>query len=537
MIKTQRSGISTVGRDWVADLTAGVVVFLVALPLCLGIAFASNAPLISGLLAGIVGGIVVGLLSGSHSSVSGPAAGLTAVVAAQIHSVGSFEGFLLAIMIAGLIQVFLGVFRCGFIAKVMPSSVIQGLLAAIGIILIMKQAPVVIGYMAETEGLADPSSFIARFLSRIHLGAALIGIFSIIFILIWDSSKTLKKLILPAPLVVVVLGTIFSQALGFCGFLAPLESNMLVQVPVPESLDGIAGLFAQPDFYQINNPAVYLAAATIAAVASLETLLNLEAVDRLDPMKRSSPPNRELLAQGLGNVVSGLIGGLPLTSVIVRSSVNLGTGAKTKASAIFHGVLLLVCVVMLPSVLNLIPLSCLAAILITTGVKLASPGLVYDKWAKGKNQFIPFTITVIAIVSNDLLVGIIAGLVIQQILNSWAGAPLASAFKSRTDTKACPDGSSIVAVFGSMTYSNWSSIKARIISSGTGKTVLVDLSEARFIDSTAMEKLHELEMDFRRAGGSLRVEGLAEHKPETSHPTASRRKLIPPPGSPFSPNS
>jgi MFS superfamily sulfate permease-like transporter len=192
---------------------------------------------------------------------------------------------------------------------------------------------------------------------------------------------------------------------------------------------------------------------------------------------------------------------------------------------------------MLPSVLNLIPLSCLAAILITTGVKLASPGLVYDKWAKGKNQFIPFAITVIAIVSNDLLVGIIAGLVIQQILNSWAGAPLASAFKSRTDTKACPDGSSVVAVFGSMTYSNWSSIKARIISFGTGKTVLVDLSEARFIDSTAMEKLHELEMDFRRAGGSLRVEGLAEHKPETSHPTASRRKLIPPPGSPFPPNS
>ncbi|MFM7113986.1 MAG: SulP family inorganic anion transporter [Planctomycetota bacterium] len=537
MIKSQVSGVSTVGRDWVADLTAGVVVFLVALPLCLGIAFASNAPLISGVLAGIVGGIVVGLISGSHSSVSGPAAGLTAVVAAQIHSVGSFEGFLLAVMFAGFLQIILGVSRCGFVAKVMPSSVIQGLLAAIGIILIMKQTPVVVGYMVEAGDPSASSSFIGRYLSRIHLGAALIGIFSILFIFIWDSTKTLKKLVLPAPLVVVVLGTVFSQAIGFSGYLAPLEPNMLVQVPVPESLNGIADLFALPDFYQINNPAVYLAAATIAAVASLETLLNLEAVDKLDPMKRSSPPNRELLAQGVGNMVSGLIGGLPLTSVIVRSSVNLGTGAKTKASAIFHGILLLFCVVMLPKVLNLIPLSCLAAILITTGVKLASPGLVYDKWAKGKNQFIPFTVTVVAIVLNDLLVGIIAGLVIQQILNSWEGAPLASAFKSRTDTKDRPDGSSVVAVFGSMTYSNWSSIKARIISFGIEKTVLVDLSEARFIDSTAMEKLHELEMDFRRAGGSLRVEGLAEHKPETSHPTASRRRLVPPPGSTFPPKS
>lgn len=400
------------------DISVGVVVFLVALPLCLGVALASNAPLFSGILAGIIGGVLVGLLSGSHTSVSGPAAGLTAIVAAQIGKLGSFETFLLAVMLAGVIQIVLGACRAGFIAAFFPSSVIKGLLAAIGVILVLKQIPHLIGHDADPE---DDMAFeqpdhentfteLWSSLFDIQPGAALVGLLSVLLMIFWDKIKPLKKSVIPAPLAVVVLGVVISLILRKIGGVWSIEPSHLVQVPVAKDLSAFFGFLTFPNFSALANPAVYTAAITIAIVASLETLLNLEAVDKLDPQQRSSPPNRELLAQGVGNVIAGIVGALPMTSVIVRSSVNINAGGRTKLSAIFHGILLFGCVLLVPAWLNEIPLAALAAILLMTGLKLASPKLLKQMWSEGGNQFLPFIITVAAIVLTDLLTGILIGL-------------------------------------------------------------------------------------------------------------------------------
>ncbi len=324
------------------DLSAGLVVFLVALPLCLGIALASGAPLFSGLLAGIIGGIVVGPLSGSQTSVSGPAAGLTAIVAAQIATLGSFEAFLLAVMIGGLIQIGLGIARAGALSAFFPSSVIKGLLAAIGVILILKQIPHLVGHDSDPLGemsYVQPdehntfSEFATLFAGDIHLGAAIIGLTGVALLLLWSRVAWLKKSIVPGPLVVVLAGVALHLLFRRLGGSLAIGGSHLVQIPVAEKPLEVLGFLTFPDFSMWSNPAIYLAGVTIAIVASLETLLNLEAVDKLDPQRRHSPPSRELIAQGAGNVVSGLIGGLPMTSVIVRSSVNVSVGAKTKVSS------------------------------------------------------------------------------------------------------------------------------------------------------------------------------------------------------------
>ena len=402
------------------DLAAGTVVFLVALPLCLGVALASGAPLLSGVLAGIVGGIVVGVISGSHTSVSGPAAGLTAIVAAQIVLLGSFPAFLMAVVLAGLIQIGLGIVRAGFIASFFPTSVIKGLLAAIGVILILKQVPHLFGRDTDPEGdlaFQQPDhentfSEIVQTMSDIHPGAAAIGLLSVAVLVVWGKWKPLKKSAIPAPLIVVLMGIGLSQLLRQLGGPWVIEPSHRVEVPVADNLAGFLGFLQFPDFSQWSNPAIYLAAATIAAVASLETLLNLEAIDKLDPKQRTSPASRELLAQGIGNVTAGLIGGLPVTSVIIRSSVNVNAGGKTKFATIVHGILLLVCVAFLPVWLNLIPLSCLAAILVVTGAKLVSPAVLKQMWGAGRPQFVPFAVTVVAIVLTDLLIGILIGLAV-----------------------------------------------------------------------------------------------------------------------------
>jgi len=400
------------------DLTASLVVFLVALPLCLGVALASNAPLFSGVLAGIIGGILVGSLSGSHTSVSGPAAGLTAIVAAQIGKLGAFETFLLAVTLAGGLQILMGTLRLGFIAAFFPSSVIKGLLAAIGVILILKQLPHVVGHDADADGemsffQPDQRNTFTELLDTvfdIQPGAALVGGLGLAILIFWGRVKSLKNSPIPPALVVVVLGVAVSLLLRQLGSSWAIAPSHLVQVPVARDLNEFLGFLKFPNFSQLGAPAVYVAAVTIAIVASLETLLNLEAVDKIDPAQRRSPPNRELVVQGIGNVASGLIGGLPMTSVIVRSSVNINAGGKTKLSAILHGVLLLLCVLLVPKVLNEIPLASLAAILIMTVLKLASPQLLRQMWREGQTQFLPFIITVIAIIITDLLVGILIGL-------------------------------------------------------------------------------------------------------------------------------
>jgi len=413
-VDTRTSAGSVIARDAVS----GLVVFLVALPLCLGVALASDAPLFSGILAGIVGGLVVGSLSGSHTSVSGPAAGLTAVVAAQIGLLGSFEAFLAAVIVAGVIQIGLGVLRAGTIAEYFPASVIKGLLAAIGVILILKQIPHLVGHDADPEGemsflQPDERNTFSELLATIgdlHVGAAVVGLISLAILVIWGRVPRLKEGPVPVPLIVVIFGIgagYVTQSIGGDWAIGPSHR---VAVPVAESLGNLSGFVTFPDVSGILSSQVLFAGLTIALVASLETLLNVEAVDNLDPEQRVSPKNRELLAQGIGNIVCGCIGGLPVTSVIIRSSVNISTGNKTKLSTIVHGALLVLCVLLLPGLLNMIPLSALAAILLVTGFKLASPQLFRQMWAGGMNAFLPFVVTIVAIVFTDLLIGIVIGL-------------------------------------------------------------------------------------------------------------------------------
>lgn len=410
-----------------SDLPAGLSVFLVALPLCLGIALASGAPLFSGLVAGMIGGLVIGLLSGSEVSVSGPAAGLAVIVADSISNLGEFNVFLLAVVIAGVIQLGLGFLKAGKFSGYFPDSVIRGLLVAIGLVIILKQIPHALGRDNDFEGefefsqLADGENTISEIYRAIvtaSTGAVIISIASFFLLYFWG--KASEKGIgffknFPGALAVVVLGIglneLFKTAIPEW-YMGTTAHQHMVQIPEIEAGKSIFSIFYFPDFGALSNPKVYVTAITIAIVASLETLLNLEAADKLDPQKRVSSPDQELVAQGLGNVISGLIGGLPLTSVIVRTSANVYGGSKTRVSGIIHGFLLMVAVFLGAPLLNLIPLACLAALLITVGYKLANPTVFKKTYREGINQFIPFLVTVIGIVFTDLLIGIGIGLVV-----------------------------------------------------------------------------------------------------------------------------
>lgn len=405
------------------DLPAGLVVFLVALPLCLGIALASGAPLFSGIIAGIVGGTVVAFTSGSALSVSGPAAGLTVIVLNAIATLGSYDVFLLAVALAGLIQLALGFLKAGVIGYYFPSSVIKGMLAAIGIILILKQIPHAVGYDKDNEGDFDffqadgenTFSEILVSLNHIHPGAVIIAAISLFILIMWDR-PFLKKYnffrLVPGALLVVILGIVINEFFRMSGSPFYLTGDKLVKLPVANSASEFIGQFTLPNFSAFSNYQVYIVAITIAIIASLESLLSVEAADKLDPYKRTTPTNQELKAQGLGNFVSGLIGGLPLTAVIVRTSANINSGAKTKLSSIIHGFLLLLSVIGLATVLNKIPLACLAALLLTVGYKLAKVSLFKSMFKLGWSQFLPFIITIVAIQFSDLLKGIAIGMVV-----------------------------------------------------------------------------------------------------------------------------
>ncbi|WP_455168714.1 SulP family inorganic anion transporter [Aegicerativicinus sediminis] len=403
------------------DLPASIVVFFVALPLCLGIALASGAPLFSGLIAGIVGGIVVGMLSGSHIGVSGPAAGLAAIVLTAIGALGGYENFLLAVVLGGIIQLLFGVLKAGVIGYYFPSSVIKGMLTGIGIIIILKQIPHFFGYDADPEGdwaffqVDGENTFseIINSINYISVGSTIVAVVGLAILILWDKVLTKKAKIftlIQGPLVAVIVGIIFfvltqGSSLG-------IQQEHLVSVPTPEDASSFLAQFTFPNFGAITNMEIWVTAFTIALVASLETLLCVEATDKLDPEKRVTPTNRELLAQGTGNILSGLIGGLPITQVIVRSSANIQSGGKTKLSAIVHGFFLLISVILIPTLLNKIPLSVLAAILFIVGYKLAKPKLFKEMYKLGWKQFVPFVVTVVGIIFTDLLVGISLGLVV-----------------------------------------------------------------------------------------------------------------------------
>tara|TARA_R110002167_G_scaffold247108_5_gene452684 strand:- start:905 stop:2500 length:1596 start_codon:yes stop_codon:yes gene_type:complete len=407
-------------KNFKSDIPASIVVFFVALPLCLGIALASGAPLFSGLIAGIVGGIVVGAMSGSQVGVSGPAAGLAAIVLTAIGTLGSYENFLLAVVLGGIIQLVFGVLKAGVIGYYFPSSVIKGMLTGIGIIIILKQIPHFFGYDVDPEGDfaffqvdgTNTFSEILITLNHISPGSALIATIGLGTLILWDKVLSHKGRIfklVQGPLVVVALGIIYHIVTKGSEIFGIANEN-LVSVPVPEDASSFLAQFSFPNFGAIANTDIWVIAFTIALVASLETLLCVEATDKLDPRKRVTPTNRELLAQGAGNILSGLIGGLPITQVIVRSSANIQSGGKTKMSAIIHGFLLLISVMIMPKLLNMIPLSVLAAILLIVGYKLAKPSLFKSMYGLGWKQFVPFTVTVLGIIFTDLLVGIGLGL-------------------------------------------------------------------------------------------------------------------------------
>ncbi len=410
-------------KDIKHDLPAGLVVFLVALPLCLGIALASGAPLFSGVITGIVGGIVVSMASGSSLSVSGPAAGLTVIVLNSIQQLGSYPLFLLAVVLAGILQVILGYLKAGIIGHYFPSSVIKGMLAAIGLILVFKQIPHALGYDKDSEGdfvffQVDGENTFSEILNAVnflHPGAIIISTLSLLILMAWDK-PFLKKYaffkFVPGALVVVILGIVLNEVFRNIYPILALEDDHLVKLPVANSINEFIGQFTLPDFSGFSNYQIYVTAITIAIVASLESLLSVEATDKLDPYKRNTPTDRELKAQGLGNIIAGMIGGLPLTAVIVRSSANINSGGKTKMSAFIHGILLLISVVGFAGVLNKIPLACLAAVLLLVGYKLAKLSLFKSMYALGREQFVPFIVTIVAILFSDLLKGICIGMAV-----------------------------------------------------------------------------------------------------------------------------
>lgn len=407
-----------------SDFASGLVVFLVALPLCLGIAMASGAPLFSGIISGIIGGIVVGYLSKSHISVSGPAAGLTAIVLTAITDLGAFDIFLTAVFIAGLIQLALGFIKAGSISNYFPTNVIEGMLAGIGIIIILKQLPHAFGYdndfigdlsFSQSDGSNTLSSLFG-IIDYVQLGAIIITALSLIILIAWDRVPLLKKLkLIPGALVAVILGVVLNELLTASGSSLAIAKEHLVSLPIPSSFEEFKQIIITPNFSGITNPKVWVVGLTIAIVASIETLLCIEAADRMDVHKRYTDTNVELKAQGIGNLVSSLLGGLPMTSVVVRTSANNNAGAKSKMSAIIHGILLLLSVLTIPAVLNKIPLATLAAILLMVGYKLAKPATFKHFWNNGKYQFIPFIATLLAVVFMDLLKGVALGIIISII--------------------------------------------------------------------------------------------------------------------------
>lgn len=483
-------------KSLAADILSSIVVFLVALPLCLGIALASGAPLFSGVLAGIIGGIVIGLVSSSHTSVSGPAAGLAAIVVAQLEVLGSFELFLLATFMAGVMQLGLGLARAGFLASFFPTNVVKGLLAAIGLLLILKQVPHLLGHDPDPIGelaFEQPDhentfSEMSSAFGDLHPAAIIIGLLSLLLLVGWDRVPALKKLKIPVPLLVVLLAVFMHDLLSRLMPAWHLGESHLVQVPVLESLKDAKTLLTFPDFSGFSNFKVYSAAITIAVVASLETLLNLDAVDTIDPKQRRSPPNRELVAQGVGNMLGGLVGALPATSVIVRSSVNVQSGNATKMSAVYHGILLLLCVLLVPHLLNLIPLSSLAAILIVTGFKLAHPKTVKQMWSEGPAQFYPFAFTVFAIVFTDLLTGILAGLTlaIAFILKSNFKRPV-----NRIVEKHVTGDVIRIELREQVSFLNRAALEKTLESFPEGSRVILDATRSDFIDPDVLHMITE----------------------------------------------
>jgi MFS superfamily sulfate permease-like transporter len=495
-----------------SDFASGLVVFLVALPLCLGIALASGAPLFSGIISGVIGGIIVGYLSRSHVSVSGPAAGLTAIVLTAISDLGAYEIFLTAVIMAGLMQLLLGFVKAGSISNYFPTNVIEGMLAGIGIIIFIKQIPHAVGYDKVTEGdtsfMESPDHNMIETLieafSFINYGSVIVTAVSLFILIYWDKVPFLKNIkLVPAALVAVIVGILINEFFIITESSFVISNDHLVTLPVPQSADEFKAMFILPDFSieTFANQKMWIVALTIAIVASIETLLCIEAADRMDVYKRYTNTNTELKAQGIGNFLSGLIGGLPMTSVVVRTSANVNAGARTKMSAIIHGVLLLVSVLAIASLLNKIPLATLAAILLLIGYKLAKPTVFKHFWEKGKYQFIPFVFTVLAVVFLDLLKGVALGMIISVIFVLRGNLKRAYFFKKEEYL----DGDIIRIVLAQeVSFLNKAAIKITLKNLPDNSRVIIDASQTVYIAHDVLDLIQEFK-DIRAIEDNIEV--------------------------------
>ena len=480
-----------------SDFASGLVVFLVALPLCLGIALASGAPLFAGIISGVVGGLVVGYLSQSHISVSGPAAGLTAIVLTAINDLGTFNAFLLAVFISGVIQLTLGFIKAGSISNYFPTNVIEGMLAGIGVIIFLKQIPHAFGYDPDYEGDFDffqpdgqnTFSEIFHMVNHVQLGSIIITLVSLAILISWTKIKFLKNLkLVPAALIAVVVGIVLNELFIQSGSNLAIKNEHLVALPVPSSFAEFTQIFVSPDFTSITNSKVWIVGVTIAVVASIETLLCIEAADRMDEQKRYTDTNVELKAQGIGNIISSLLGGLPMTSVVVRTSANNNAGAKSKMSTIIHGSLLIISVLAIPTLLNKIPLATLAAILLLIGYKLANPKILKHFWEKGKYQFIPFVATLIGVIFTDLLKGVALGMVISIIFVLKGNMKRAYNFRKNE----YQDGDIInIELAQEVSFLNKAAIKSTLSEIPENSKVVINASDTVYIAHDVLDLIKE----------------------------------------------
>lgn len=482
-----------------SNVAPGLVVFLVALPLCLGIALASGAPPMAGIISGIIGGVIVGFLSNSPISVSGPAAGLTAIILTAITELGSFEIFLCAGIVAGIIQIILGLIKAGSISNYFPSNVIEGMLAGIGVIIIFKQLPYAFGTaegnIASEElfehgySLGAISSYLKMVVDSAHLGAIVISSISVVVLILWNRSKRLSSIkLLPGALVIVIISILMNELFGQMGSSLYLDPDHRVALPVISGLSEISSLFVMPKLSALFNPQVWVVGATIAIVASIETLLCVEAADKMDPQKRVTNTNRELLAQGAGNLASSFLGGLPMTSVVVRSSANVAAGATSKMASIIHGIFLAVSVLAIPFILNLIPLATLAAVLLLVGYKLANPAHIKHFWKKGIYQFLPFMATMLAVVFTDLLMGVAIGMVIS--LSYILLGNMKRAYHLNTEELSKSDKIHMT-LSEEVSFLNKAAIKQNLMEIHEGAEVTIDASKSTYIAHDVLELIQE----------------------------------------------
>lgn len=506
-------------KNFKYDLPASVVVFLVAIPLCLGIALASEAPPLSGIIAGIIGGIVVGSFSGSALGVSGPAAGLALIVATAIGDLGGFEALLVATILAGILQIIMGFLKFGTIAYYFPSSVIHGMLAGIGILIFLKQIPHAFGDDRDPEGdeeffqMDGENTFseMFRITEYISPGVLIITCVSLAILILWQMNF-IKKIkitaLLSGPLVAVIAGIVLNNVFMSYPDLT-VSADHLVNLPVAKSAGDFLSNFTTPDFGILSNPQVYITAFVIAIVASMETLLCVEASDKLDVYKRITPPNRELKAQGVGNIVSGLIGGLPITQVIVRSSANQQAGGRTKASAVFHGVFILISILFIPKVLNMIPYGTLAAILMVVGYKLAKPALFKKMYNEGLRQFIPFVITIIGIILTDLLIGIALGLVVAIIIILSNNLRVPYKITTRGSGK---DQVTVVTLSEDVTFLNKASVMTLLNQIPDDSILEIDASQSQFIHHDIIEIIDDFKINAEGRGIKITTIELTKEK-------------------------